>query len=140
MSPAFLNRFLIIVLENQLKDCYEENIEQLMTILIKNTINKKELIKKWTIKFQFNFGEYDDNSTEEEEKIDNNNNDKEDGDANNEGDDESDNEGDNERDGDDDNDNENDGNAQVEHEEEKKEKEEKIETKNADIPINGIGK
>ncbi len=46
MSPAFLNRFNIIVLENQLKDCYEENIEQLITILLKNTKNKKELNKK----------------------------------------------------------------------------------------------
>ena len=46
MSPAFLNRFDIIVLENQLKDCDKENIDILIKILLKNTITKKELNKK----------------------------------------------------------------------------------------------
>ncbi len=46
ISPAFLNRFDIIVLENQLKDCDKENIDKLIKILLKNKINKNVNLKK----------------------------------------------------------------------------------------------
>ena len=35
MTPAFLNRFDIIVLENQIVDCSKEEIKELITILLK---------------------------------------------------------------------------------------------------------
>ena len=36
----------MIIFENQLKDCDEENIDKVIIILLKNTMTKKELNKK----------------------------------------------------------------------------------------------
>ena len=39
MIPAFLNRFNIIVFENQNIDCSKEEIDNLIIIFLKNSIN-----------------------------------------------------------------------------------------------------
>ena len=46
MTPAFLNRFDIIELENQIIYCNKEEIYNLITILWKDSITLKELNKQ----------------------------------------------------------------------------------------------